>query len=278
MIQLLRIIVFSLLMIGFFSSFSNFGIPQIVPAPPPVDEVIDLTTMTIETFVELGERIFKGKGTCTLCHNDVGGRAPMLDQVGNAIRARLADTRYKGSAASVQEYIYESMTMPSAFVVAGFGKMGTNDTESPMPDVKAGGIGLSEVEILAVIAYLQDLNGIDITVVIPEEAATTSENLQVAEQAVDAGSGSRAKYQSPEEMITKLGCGACHTVDQFKGQIGPDLSHIGNTRSKEYLRTSILNPNADIAEGFTPLMPPIYGDQLYASEMEMLVEYLSSLK
>lgn len=278
MIQLLRIIVFSLLMIGFFSSFSNFGIPQIVPAPPPVDEVIDLTTMTIETFVELGERIFKGKGTCTLCHNDVGGRAPMLDQVGNAIRARLADTRYKGSAASLQEYIYESMTMPSAFVVAGFGKMGTNDTESPMPDVKAGGIGLSEVEILAVIAYLQDLNGIDITVVIPEGAATTSDNLQVAEQAVDAGSGSRAKYQSPEEMITKLACGACHTVDQFKGQIGPDLSHIGNTRSKEYLRRSILNPNADIAEGFTPLMPPIYGDQLYASEMEMLVEYLSSLK
>ena len=44
---------------------------------------------------------------------------------------------------------------PSAFVVAGFGKKGTNDSESPMPNIAAGSVGLSEAELKAVVAYLQ---------------------------------------------------------------------------------------------------------------------------
>ena len=61
------------------------------------------------------------------------------------------------------------MVDPSAYVVAGFGKAGSNDSESPMPNVTAGGIGLSEAEVAAVIAYLQDLAGAEITVEIPTD-------------------------------------------------------------------------------------------------------------
>ena len=57
----------------------------------------------------------------------------------------------------LQSYLEESMLEPSAFVVAGFGKVGSGDAESPMPAVTAGSIGFTEVEIGAVIAYLQDL-------------------------------------------------------------------------------------------------------------------------
>ena len=32
----LKVTIFSLLMIGFFAGFSNYGIPEIKPAPPPV--------------------------------------------------------------------------------------------------------------------------------------------------------------------------------------------------------------------------------------------------
>ncbi len=31
----LSVVVFSLLVIGFFSAYSTYGIPQIQPAPPP---------------------------------------------------------------------------------------------------------------------------------------------------------------------------------------------------------------------------------------------------
>ena len=93
-----------------------------------------------------------------------------------------------------------------------------------------------------------------------------------------AASTPRAALKKPEALIAKFTCGACHKVAGQVGAIGPDLSQIGATRDKEYLRRAIMNPNADIAKGFQPMMPNIYGGQLYASELEILVDYLASLK
>jgi len=137
------IVAFSLLIIGFFAGFSNLGIPQINPAPPPVEEKVDLGAMTMDQFIALGEKIVTGKGTCMLCHNAVGGRAPLLDGVAKVAGDRLKDPRYKGTASDLAGYIRESMAVPSAFVVAGFGKAGSGDSESPMPDVTKGSIGLA---------------------------------------------------------------------------------------------------------------------------------------
>jgi hypothetical protein len=131
---LLKVTVFSLLTIAFFAGFSNYGIPEINPAPPPKEEKLDLGSMTMDRFVALGDKIFNGKGTCTLCHNAVGGRAPMLDKVAAVAPERMADPRYEGDADTLEAYLYESMVKPSAYVVAGFGKAGSNDTQSPMPD------------------------------------------------------------------------------------------------------------------------------------------------
>ena len=89
--KFLSVVVFSLLTIGFFAWYSNFGIPQIIPAPPPKEVKLDLDAMTMEQFIALGEKIFKGKGTCALCHNPVGGRAPILDNVGDVLQKRLAE-------------------------------------------------------------------------------------------------------------------------------------------------------------------------------------------
>jgi len=54
--------------------------------------------------------------------------------------------------------------------VKGFGKAGSNDSESPMPDVSGGGISLSDVEIKAVLAFMLDSNGLENTVEIPTDA------------------------------------------------------------------------------------------------------------
>jgi mono/diheme cytochrome c family protein len=273
--NLLKVILFSLLTIGFFAGFANYGIPRIEPAAPPKEEKLDLSAMTMESFIAVGDRIFNGKGTCTLCHNAVGGRAPMLDRVAVLAGERLKDSRYQGSAKDAESYIYESMVEPSAYVVAGFGKAGSSDSVSPMPNAAAGSIGLSDAEMQAVIAYLQELSGVEISVEIP---AGTDEEVE-KEQAPVAAATPSAPLTKVDEIIAKHACGACHKVADQVGELGPNLTSIGASRDREYLRRAILDPNADVAEGFIPnMMPGTYANQLYASELEVLVDYLAGLK
>ena len=268
----LQVVVFSVVVISSFALYASFGIPRIKPAAPPVEEKLDLGAMTMDQFIALGDRVFNGKGTCTLCHNSMG-RAPMLGKIGTIATERMADSAYKGEAKTVEDYLYESLVKPSAYVVAGFGKAGTNDTESPMPDVSGGSIGMSDAEVKAVIAYLQDSSGIEVTVEIPTD---------VPEEGSDddaEGDGGRAPYESAEAIIEELTCGMCHMIGEEEGEMGPDLRKIGALRDKAYLRRALLDPNADIAEGFdADMMPDTLGDDLSAKEMEMLVDYLAGLK
>ena len=268
----LLVIAFSLLTIALFTGYSNFGIPQIEPAPPPAEEKLDLGAMTMAQFIALGARVYNGKGTCTLCHNPVGGRAPLLDKAAAVAKDRLADSRYKGKATDVAGYLYESMMEPSAYVVSGFGKSGSGDKVSPMPAVQGGSIGLSEAETTAVVAYLQDAGGVEVTVKIPSGAA--------ADSSADAAAGEpRAPFTTPGKLLAEFSCDVCHKIAGGDGDQGPDLSRIGAGRDRAALRRAILNPNAEIAKGFEPdMMPDDYGTQLYAGELEMLVDYLAGLK
>lgn len=270
----LKVAAFSVLVIVLFSVYSNYGVPRIEPAAPPKEEKLELGALTMDQYVALGGRIFAGKGTCKLCHNPVGKRAPLLDKIDQVTQKRLADPRYKGKAKDVETYLYESMVEPSAYVVTGFGKTGTNDTVSPMPNVSTGGISLDDAQIKAVIAYLQDSSGLDVTVEIPEEAAE-----KTAEDAGEEEGEPRKPYGTPEEAIAEFSCGACHRIGAEEGEEGPDLRHIGAKRGKDELRRSILDPNAEISKGFKPdMMPADYGEQMYAKELEMMVEFLAGQK
>ena len=271
MAHFLKVTVFSLVVIGLFAAYSSYGIPRIVPAPPPREEVLDLAAMTMGQFIALGGRIVEGKGTCTLCHNELG-RAPLLDKAAEIATQRLADDRYKGKAENAESYLLESMVDPSAYVVAGFGKAGTGDTVSPMPDVSGGGIRLSEAELSAAIAWLQDTAGVEVTVAIPTEAPV--------EAVAEAEPGEpRAMLTTTEDIVAEFACGACHKLAGEEGEVGPDLTAIGGKRDAAFIRRAILDPNAEIAEGYeADMMPPDYGEQLYAAELELLVEYLAGLK
>ena len=48
----------------------------------------------------------------------------------------------------------------------------------------------------------------------------------------------------------KGGCGACHRVGMRGGRMGPDLTRAGRTRSLQYLRDSVISPDADLTPGF----------------------------
>ncbi len=164
--RFLKVAAFSVAIIAAYTLFSSLYVPPMKPEEPPSLEEVEIAS-GVEGFVALGEKIFKGKGACALCHN-AAGRAPLLDNIVDVADTRISSIDYHGTAKTAVEYIRESLASPSAYVVPGYGMAGDEKT-SPMPDVTTGAIGLSRLEVDSVIAYLQMLSGIEVTVA-PEEA------------------------------------------------------------------------------------------------------------
>jgi putative heme-binding domain-containing protein len=67
-------------------------------------------------------------------------------------------------------------------------------------------------------------------------------------RSVNAGSAKSAAGDTAAgaEVFRASGCGNCHRIAGSGGRLGPDLTQIGQTRSPDHLRTSILDPNADV--------------------------------
>jgi len=268
---LLKSLGFSIGLILAFTLVANL-LPQ-VEGEAPVDQEIDLTTLTMDDFVSLGSDIFKGKGTCTLCHNSMG-RAPdilKLNMVEIATQ-RLKDTHYKGKGITAADYLIESMIDPGIYVVKGFGKKGSNDTISPMPAVDKAPIQLTHIEIDAVIAFMQSKDGNEVTVSLPTATASIKKE------------DSESKQQKPitattaEQALNKYTCTACHAVLDSQSPVGPELKSVGRRLTEKQIRDSIIDPNAVVAKGFAPMMPTDFADKMTARELEMVVKFLAGQK
>jgi mono/diheme cytochrome c family protein len=78
-------------------------------------------------------------------------------------------------------------------------------------------------------------------------------------------------------VFADTGCGSCHAFKAAgsKGTIGPDLDKSLQGKDEDYVRVSIVEPNAQIADGFQPnVMPQNYGQQLDSKEIADLVAFL----
>ncbi len=270
----LRVIGFSLVMLLGFMGVSHL-LPQV---EPDLSEPIEVSTdgLDMPGMIALGESLFTGKGTCTLCHNGMG-RAPDLLEMDLAATfpSRLNDGRYTGVSAgkegakAIEGYILESMKDPSAFVVSGFGKKGTNDTESPMPIADKAPIELTVVEMNAVVAFLQDRADLEPTVPLP-----SAEDAPVAEEPVET----IAALTDPVDIIDEYGCAACHNLNDSGADIGPELGGIGSRMSRALVMESIIDPNAVIADGYdADFMPADFGEQMQLTELLLLTDYLMAL-
>ena len=87
-------------------------------------------------------------------------------------------------------------------------------------------------------------------------------------------------------MGTQAGCVTCHSLDGT-AFLGPSLQGIGSfaqdrvpgMSAEDYIRQSILEPDAYVIEGSSSgLMPPHYEDALSAEQLDALVEFLMSNK
>jgi cytochrome c oxidase subunit II len=73
-------------------------------------------------------------------------------------------------------------------------------------------------------------------------------------------------------------CGACHKLADANtsGSTGPDLDQVLKGKDPAFIKESIVNPDAEVAQGFGKgIMPPNYESTLSSAEVDALVKYLS---
>jgi cytochrome c oxidase subunit 2 len=111
-------------------------------------------------------------------------------------------------------------------------------------------------------------------------------------ETINVGAGVGASDALPEDplaagrvVFTRYGCAACHILDDANagGVVGPSLNGVGITAAEringmeaaEYIRTSIVETDTYIVDGYPPgVMPRDFGERMTSEELEVLVEYL----
>jgi hypothetical protein len=128
-----------------FYGYVGQMVPQSEVQPPA--EILIRADLTTPEMVDIGREIAEGKGLCRTCHTiGQSGALRFPDLAGIAGRAaeRVPDL-------SAVDYFAQSLYEPDAFVVPGF--------NPGMPAINRPPIGLTDQEILCVIAYLESLGG-----------------------------------------------------------------------------------------------------------------------
>jgi hypothetical protein len=129
---------------GFYAYVGQM-VPQKEVQPP--QEIVLRTDLTTTDMVKVGRELMEGKGLCITCHTfGKTGALRFPDLEGVDVRAK---TRVPGL--SDVEYFAQTMYEPNAYIVPGF--------NPGMPVINKPPVGLSDQEILCVIAYLQSLGG-----------------------------------------------------------------------------------------------------------------------
>jgi cytochrome c oxidase subunit II len=97
-----------------------------------------------------------------------------------------------------------------------------------------------------------------------------------AAPAVDA----KALFTQGEQQTGATACGACHKLADAgtAGGVGPDLDTVLKGKDEAFIRQSILQPDAEVAPGFSKgIMPSTYGKLLNKPEIDAMVKYLEEV-
>jgi mono/diheme cytochrome c family protein len=150
--KFLRVVGFVAIVLGIFALIA-LGVPQMASLPPAEEKFDVATIKTASDMAAIGQKIFFSKGQCALCHS-----------IGPSESARCPDLKGIG-AKLTREFIYESLTQPQAYIYLDFRHEGPpKEYPARMPVINKNPIALTNNEILAVIAFLQQMSGEPITV------------------------------------------------------------------------------------------------------------------
>ena len=167
-----------------FYTYVGQMVPQNEVQPP--QETVIRSDLTTEEMVTVGREIMDGKGLCMTCHT-IGqtGALRFPDLAGIATRAA---ERVPGL--SDLDYLAQSMYEPDVFIVEGF--------NPGMPAINRPPIGLTDQEILCVIAALQSLGGT------PTVTLQTSHRYYAAPAAPDAAPPADERAEPGEPLPLKV--------------------------------------------------------------------------
>jgi mono/diheme cytochrome c family protein len=117
-----------------------------------------------------------------------------------------------------------------------------------------------------------------------ETAGTTTETTETQTTATETTGTATAEEPSGSPgagraVFLAQGCGTCHTFAAAgsQGTVGPNLDETLAGQDDAYIRRSIVDPNAEIAQGFSAgVMPDTYEEQLSPKQLSDLVAFLAS--
>jgi cytochrome c oxidase subunit 2 len=97
------------------------------------------------------------------------------------------------------------------------------------------------------------------------------------------GGGGASPMEAGKDVFTNSAqppCSSCHTLADAgsTATTGPDLDKVLKGKDENFIRTSITDPNKEIAAGFSQgIMPPNYGSTLSKEQLDALVAYLEEV-
>lgn len=221
---------------------------------------------------EEGENLYNTLG-CAACHSLDGSVI-----VGPSFRGIFGKKVKVATGGKTRElvrdeaYIQRSIMTPSADVVDGF-------ADGLMPNL-SDQIDAKQLE--ALVAFIKKQAE-------AAEPAPVEEQKKKPEKA--APPPAPAGKPDGQTLFRAKGCIGCHSLDGSR-RIGPSLKGVyqsartvttdGKSRrvtaDEAYLTRSILEPNADVVEGFNPGMMPPIGKSLSPEALSALVEYLKEIR
>ncbi|MBI3597909.1 MAG: c-type cytochrome [Nitrospirae bacterium] len=262
---ILRVLVFIASILGGFAYIAR-QIPQEVSMPPQEEKFDAAKVKTVDDIVEIGQKIFFGKGQCALCHALGGGTSGRCPNLGGENPVGIKLTR---------EFEYETYTNPEAYVYMDFTSSPPKRFAARMPQINKPPIGLTEPEMLTVFSFLQKSSGsVEIT---PEEviALAVGQHQDGAAPAVETVSLGDAV--SGKEVFTKMECALCHKIGTVEGGAtsaggdkGPDLLPVLNKKEIVAIRSAIFEKSA--------YHPAAYDEKMTVKEMKDILSYLVSFK
>lgn len=132
-----------------------------------------------------------------------------------------------------------------------------------------------------------------------EEAALAQAEVTEANEQEEGGSASSEQSPEPEEdpdpqsgpddeiasgedgetVFVDNGCGGCHTLAEqadATGTIGPNLDEALVDQDEAFIETSIVDPGAEVEEGYPDAVMPVdYGTSIAPEDLDALIEYLA---
>lgn len=209
------------------------------------------------------------------------------------------------------EFMIEHSYCPSCYVPVGFGLSGTNDMISPTFIFNKPPISLTDVEIVSVVAYLQskDTPGDYSKVTAKRDWENYfGRTLSPSTKEIDPSLSGRAfqvdwrNGHDPTTVIMLMACFACHQIPtigesdigrkgpllvqkddapkriqsmEYKRAVDEGRAHAKTPR--EYVKESIVNPEAFVVPGFSDQMPKVYRHRLSGVALENVVDFLLTL-